>query len=74
MTFPPALCSGREGCGARFPPDRPHVGVVTGSEREIVRGSSEEKYSPEYKDEALKMVLENSGRSIASVARDLGIK
>jgi transposase len=31
------------------------------------------KYSPEYKDEAVKMVTENPGRSIASVARDLGI-
>lgn len=31
------------------------------------------KYSPEYKDEAVKMVLESDGRSIAAVARDLGI-
>jgi transposase len=31
------------------------------------------KYSPEYKDEAVKMVLENPGRPIAAVARDLGI-
>lgn len=31
------------------------------------------KYSPEYKDEAVKMVVENPGRSVAAVARDLGI-
>jgi transposase len=31
------------------------------------------KYSPEYKDEAVKMVLENPVRSVASIARDLGI-
>lgn len=31
------------------------------------------KYSPEYKDEAVKIVLGNPGRSVASVARDLGI-
>jgi transposase len=31
------------------------------------------KYSPEYKDEAVKMVLESEGRPIAAVARDLGI-
>lgn len=36
-------------------------------------GHQRRKYSPEYKDEAVKMVLESSGRSIASVARDLGI-
>ena len=30
------------------------------------------KYSPEYRDEAVKMVIE-SGRPIAEVARDLGI-
>ncbi|MGQ4597216.1 IS3 family transposase [Nocardia sp. R6R-6] len=36
-------------------------------------GHQRRKYSPEYKDEAVKMVLENPGRSIAAVARDLGI-
>ena len=36
-------------------------------------GHQRRKYSPEYKDEAVKMVLENPGRPIASIARDLGI-
>lgn len=36
-------------------------------------GRQRKKYSPEYKDEAMKMVLENPGRSIAEIARSLGI-
>ena len=36
-------------------------------------GHQRRKYSPEYKDEAVRMVLESSGRPIAAIARDLGI-
>ena len=36
-------------------------------------GHQRRKYSPEYKDEAVKMVLGSPDRPIAAVARDLGI-
>lgn len=36
-------------------------------------GQHRKKYSPEYKDEAVRMVNESPERSIAEVARDLGI-
>jgi len=36
-------------------------------------GHQRRKYSPEYKDEAVKMVLGNPDRAVAAVARDLGI-
>ena len=36
-------------------------------------GSQRREFSPEYKDEAVKLVI-NTGRPVATVARELGIK
>ena len=36
-------------------------------------GSQRREYTPEYKDEAVKLVV-NTGRAVAVVARELGIK
>ena len=36
-------------------------------------GSQRREFSPEYKDEAVKLVI-NTGRPVATVARELGVK
>ncbi len=36
-------------------------------------GSQRREFSPEYKDEAVKLVV-NTGRTVATVARELGVK
>ncbi len=36
-------------------------------------GSQRREFSPEYKDEAVKLVM-NTGRPVATVARELGVK
>ena len=36
-------------------------------------GSQRREFSPEYKDEAVKLVV-NTGRAVATVARELGVK
>ena len=36
-------------------------------------GSQRREFTPEYKDEAVKLVI-NTGRAVATVARELGIK
>ena len=36
-------------------------------------GNTRQEFTPEYKDEAVKLVI-NTGRAVAVVARELGIK
>jgi transposase len=39
----------------------------------LIMGSQRREFSPEYKDEAVKLVI-NTGRPVATVARELGVK
>jgi transposase len=39
----------------------------------FIMGSQRREFTPEYKDEAVKLVI-NTGRPVATVARELGIK
>jgi transposase len=39
----------------------------------FIMGSQRREFSPEYKDEAVKLVV-NTGRPVATVARELGVK
>jgi transposase len=39
----------------------------------FIMGSQRREFSPEYKDEAVKLVI-NTGRPVATVARELGVK
>jgi transposase len=39
----------------------------------FIMGSQRREFTPEYKDEAVKLVI-NTGRAVAAVARELGIK
>jgi transposase len=39
----------------------------------FIMGSQRREFTPEYKDEAVKLVV-NTGRAVATVARELGIK
>jgi len=39
----------------------------------FIMGSQRREFTPEYKDEAVKLVV-NTGRTVATVARELGIK
>jgi len=39
----------------------------------FIMGSQRREFAPEYKDEAVKLVI-NTGRPVATVARELGIK
>jgi transposase-like protein len=39
----------------------------------FIMGSTRRGFTPEYKDEAVKLVI-NTGRAVATVARELGVK
>jgi transposase len=39
----------------------------------FIMGSQRREFTPEYKDEAVKLVI-NTGRPVATVARELGVK
>ena len=39
----------------------------------FIMGNARREFTPEYKDEAVKLVI-NTGRAVAVVARELGIK
>ncbi len=39
----------------------------------FIVGSQRREFTPEYKDEAVKLVI-NTGRAVATVARELGVK
>ena len=45
----------------------------TSQERMFNMGNTRREFTPEYKDEAVKLVI-NTGRAVAVVARELGIK
>ena len=45
----------------------------TSQERMFIMGNARREFTPEYKDEAVKLVI-NTGRAVAVVARELGIK
>ena len=45
----------------------------TSQERMFTMGNTRQEFTPEYKDEAVKLVI-NTGRAVAVVARELGIK
>src|SRR5680860_1272836 len=47
--------------------------VDTSQERMFIMGNTRREFTPEYKDEAVKLVI-STGRPVAKVARELGVK
>lgn len=47
--------------------------VDTSQERTFIRGNTRWGFTPEFKDEAVKLVI-NTGWSVATIARELGVK
>ena len=46
--------------------------VDTAQERLFIMGNTRREFTPEFKDEAVKLVV-NTGRAVATVARELGV-
>ena len=46
--------------------------VDTSQERMFIMGKTRREFTPEFKDEAVKLVI-NTGRAVATVARELGV-
>ncbi|TFD00500.1 transposase [Cryobacterium sinapicolor] len=46
--------------------------VDTSQERMFIMGNTRREFTPEFKDEAVKLVI-NTGRAVATVARELGV-
>ena len=57
----------RPGVGLALPPFSGHL-----TRENVHMGKTRREFTPEYKDEAVKLVI-NTGRAIATVARELGI-